>query len=228
MRYTLPIVLLCSIFHYTLSYAQGFALKNKYSTLEAGFSTAYFTGRDLPFRANKAASPGATFALMTRQGGRVSNGFRFTMNFPGSKSIGRPDTISEYTFFHYQTRIHKYDFFLITDLIQHRSRYQKRPDFVPYLYTGIGWIKFRQFARYGYEEKKRVSSITGTTYAKRSLVLPLGLGLRFKLAKMWDLSLEVIYNYTFTNQLDMDYIHSFSTMKRNDSYLNVNLKLGYL
>ncbi len=209
------------------SFSQGFNEKYKYSSYEIGFSNAYFLGKDLPLRANQSISPGISFSIMTRQSPRITNGIKFTLNFPTSRNIGRKDSLSDYSFIYYQTRIHKYEFYLMTDLIQHRGRYQKRPDFIPYLYTGIGWIKMKQTMRYGLEDKVSVQNLTNTQYDKRSLVLPIGLGLRYKLTNYMDISLEVIYNYTFTKQLDLDYLHQFRNSGGRDSYLNVNLKLAF-
>jgi hypothetical protein len=208
-------------------YAQGLNDRNKYSAAEISLSNAYFLGSDLPFKSNRSFSPGISFAVMTRQNSRIFNGFKFTMNYPTSRSIGRKDSLSDYGFEYFQTRIQKYEFFLMTDLIKHLGRSQKRPDFIPYLYTGIGWLKVKQFMRYGYDHKETVSSITHQQYTKRSMVLPIGLGVRYKLRNYMDLSLEVIYNYTFINQLDLNYLHGFSHAKGRDSYLNVNLKLGF-
>jgi hypothetical protein len=207
-------------------FSQGFNDRYKYSSFEIGLSNAYFIGRDLPIKANRSFSPGVSFSLMTRQTPRITNGIKFSMNFPTSKSIGRKDSVSDYTLEYYQTRINKFEFFLMFDLIEHRGNSVKRPEFIPYIYTGIGWIKIKQKMRYGYDEKITVQSLTGERYDKRSLVLPIGIGVRYKLARHMDLSLELIYNQTFTNQLDLDYLHQFHSSKKNDSYLTVNLKLA--
>jgi hypothetical protein len=211
-----------------IAFSQGFNDRFKYSTIEVGLSNAYFLGNDLPLKTNRTLSPGLIISAHTKQGARISNGIRFSINYPTSKAFGRKDSLSDYTFIYYQTRITKYEFFLMTDLVEHRGKYQKRPDVTPYIYTGIGWIKIKQKMRYGFEDKVTVTSLTNQDYAKRSLVLPIGLGFRFKLSTMIDLSLEVIYNYTFTNQLDLDYLNNFSHSKHRDSFLNVNLKLGYI
>ncbi len=208
-------------------FSQGFNDRYKYTSYEIGLSNAYFLGNDLPFKTNRVASPGLSLSIMTRQRARITNGFKLTMNYPTSRSFGRKDSLSDYSFIYYQTRVTKYEFYLMIDLIEHRGKYQKRPDWIPYIYTGIGWMKMKQKMRYGFDDKVTVASLTNQRYDKRSMVLPIGLGLRYKLSKQTDLSLEVIYNYTFTNQLDLDYLHQFTSSKRNDSYLNVNLKFNF-
>jgi opacity protein-like surface antigen len=211
-----------------LAKGQSMAEKNKFSTIELGWSNAYFMGSDAAFKTNRDFSPGMTVSVMTKQGGRISNGFCFTMNFPTTRNVGRKDESSDYTFVFYGARVHRYDFFIKTDLVQHRSRLQKRPDFTPYLYTGMGWMKFKQFIRYGDGKREAVSSLTGDRYDNRSLALPIGLGLRYKLAAFWDLSLEVLYAPVFSSQLDLDYLNGFTNSSTRDHLLTVNLKLGYL
>ena len=212
----------------TFAYSQGFSNRNKYSTIEIGYSNASFLGRDLPLKSNRSLSPGLSVAFYTKQTPRISNGFKFSMNYPTSRGFGRKDSIADYSFVYYQTRIIKYEFFLLIDLIQHRGRNQKRPDFVPYIYTGIGWLKMKQQMRYGFEDKVTVQSLTNKRYDKRSMVLPIGIGIRYKLTTYTNLSLEVIYNYTFTNQLDLEYTTKFSYSKKNDSYLTINLALSFI
>ncbi len=220
-------ILITILLYSKLSLSQGFNSRYKYSSYEIGISNAYFLGKDLPFKTNRTFSPGLSFAIMTRQSPRITNGIKFTMNYPTSRSFGRKDSLSDYSFIYYQTRINKFEFYLMIDLIEHRGKYQKRPDFIPYIYTGIGWIKMKQKMRYGFEDKVTVQSLTNKRYDKRSLVLPIGIGLRYKLTSYMDLSIEVIYNYTFTNQLDLDYLHQFKNSKQNDSYLTLNLKFGF-
>ena len=94
---------------------------------------------------------------------------------------------------------------VIFDLIENRNNYLKRPDFVPYVFAGIAGF---------YHNPKGVQA-DGTTFVdlqplategvKYSLVqfsLPFGGGVRYRINRNFDASLEIGWRKTFTDYLD--------------------------
>jgi hypothetical protein len=114
---------------------------------------------------------------------------------------------------------------VIVDLFQNRANYVRRPDFVPYGFVGIGVIHHNpkaywdggsngglDLAKGWYElqplgtEGQNLSDANGRDYPepykKIQVVIPAGIGIRYKLDRNWDLSFEIGWRKTFTDYLD--------------------------
>ena len=119
---------------------------------------------------------------------------------------------------------------VIVDLFENRQTYRRRPDFVPYGFVGIAVYHHNPKAYYergtyyaegqgtlapeddiptGWYELQPLG--TGGQYAEGDypepykrvgISIPFGLGVRYKLDRNWDLSLEVGWRKTFTDYLD--------------------------
>ncbi len=115
----------------------------------------------------------------------------------------------------------------IIDLFENRQTYLRRPDFVPYGFVGIavfhhnpqayyengsrpgldpaydiptGWYELQPLGTEG-----QYASSGGDypeAYKRVQISIPFGLGVRYKLNRHWDMSLEVGWRKTFTDYLD--------------------------
>lgn len=83
--------------------------------------------------------------------------------------------------------------------------------FSPYLYTGLSFFKFNPVADYGDERYnlQRMSTegqdvIAGAPgkYSLFNFAIPIGAGVKFKLARDWNMSIHGAYRGTFTDYLD--------------------------
>ncbi|GHA67380.1 DUF6089 family protein [Pontibacter akesuensis] len=112
----------------------------------------------------------------------------------------------------------------IVDLFENRSSFQRRPDFVPYAFLGVGVIHHNPKAYYesgsvgsgandistgwyalqplGTEGQYAEGGDYPEPYKRVQVVVPFGLGVRYKIDRYWDLSLEVGWRKTFTDYLD--------------------------
>ncbi|MCU0429075.1 MAG: hypothetical protein MUF42_03810 [Cytophagaceae bacterium] len=199
-----------------------------YSSAELGYSNSWFAGNDLSIRRNRVVSPGLACAVYTKQWARVNNGFLYSLHVPTSRSMFLSDSV-EIDYAYFKNRIHNFSFFLMVDFIKHKGSPQKRPAVVPYVFMAIGWIKMKHFYQQGIENSKQtVSSITGIRYSKRAFVLPIGPGLRIKLGKGVNLSTELIYNFSFSNQVDLNYRKAFSFSSERDAYWSLSIRMGIL
>ncbi len=100
----------------------------------------------------------------------------------------------------------------VIDLIGNYMDYRKRPDFTPYVFFGIAyfhhnpqglspdneWVYLKPLSTEG-------QGLPGTgvkEYSLHQIAIPFGFGVRYKLARYWDLGFEIGWRYTFTDYLD--------------------------
>ena len=99
------------------------------------------------------------------------------------------------------------------DLVENRANYIKRPDFVPYVFGGVGVIHHNPKGLVGDNSNglSKGSYVNlqplrtegqSSTYALTQFVIPFGAGARYKLNKNFDLGLELGFRKTFTDYLD--------------------------
>jgi len=113
---------------------------------------------------------------------------------------------------HFRTPITEGNFQLVIDFIANDRRFRDRPNYVPYVFGGFSIFKFNPQALYQGEwvDLQRIGTegqfILGNNdldpYALVQLAIPMGAGVRFKLADQWDLELETGFRKTFTDYLD--------------------------
>jgi hypothetical protein len=94
------------------------------------------------------------------------------------------------------------------DLFQHNEPFFKRPQWVPYAFIGLGVIYSNPKARLPSSDGNgdwvplRPLRTEGNSYSPVNIVIPAGLGVRYKLSQRIDIGFEVGYRYTFTDYLD--------------------------
>ncbi len=113
----------------------------------------------------------------------------------------------------------------IVDLFENRNNFRRRPDFVPYAFAGVavmhhnpkayyengsrglapandiptGWYELQPL---GTEGQYADGGDYPEPYKRVQIVVPFGVGVRYKIDRYWDLSLEVGWRKTFTDYLD--------------------------
>ena len=94
----------------------------------------------------------------------------------------------------------------IFDLIENRNNYLKRPDFVPYVFAGVAGFYNNPQGLYSdgtyvaLQPLKTEGQATG--YSKTQISIPFGGGIRYRINRNFDASLEVGWRKTFTDYLD--------------------------
>ena len=99
---------------------------------------------------------------------------------------------------------------VIFDLIENRNTYLKRPDFVPYVFGGIaGFYHSPQATKrdvngndVGNYISLRDLATEGVKYSQLGFALPFGGGVRYRINRNFDASLEIGWRKTFTDYLD--------------------------
>ncbi|MBO2011948.1 DUF6089 family protein [Hymenobacter negativus] len=95
---------------------------------------------------------------------------------------------------------------VIVDLIENRNNYLKRPDFVPYVFAGIaGFYSSPQGldASGNYVDLQPLKTEgQATEYSKTQFSIPFGGGIRYRINRNFDASLEIGWRKTFTDYID--------------------------
>lgn len=99
----------------------------------------------------------------------------------------------------------------VVDLFPHSVNYYSNKWFNPFVYGGIGFTYFNPRATVNGETYSlRPLQTEGVSYSPITIIVPGGLGVRFKIAHHIDLSVEGGYRMTFT-----DYLDDVSTVYQN-------------
>ncbi len=209
------------------SNAQGFPKKYKYWSIGGSLNTMNYVGEMDP--GPSFLSPGIKFTrynfglVVTRRlGTRVSargtvsygriGGDDFTNNSYSTKGDEHADILRKSRNLSFTNNILEVKGDVIIDFIEHRGKYQKRPDFVPYMFVGLAYFHHNPKAEFE-GDKVNLRDLhtegqgTGVDYASKpyslhQIALPIGLGIRYKLSPQLDLAFEMGWRFTTTDYLD--------------------------
>jgi hypothetical protein len=92
----------------------------------------------------------------------------------------------------------------IFDLFENRQSFQKRPDYTPYGFLGLAAIYHNPRTLYNgsWVALQPLQTELVKPYSSLQVVIPMGLGFRYKLDKQWDIAFEIGWRWTFTDYLD--------------------------
>lgn len=99
---------------------------------------------------------------------------------------------------------------VIVDLIENRNNYLKRPDFVPYVFAGVagfyhnpqGLTKNGEYVDLQPLGTEGQLANGGSGYSLTQFSLPFGGGIRYRINRNFDASIEIGWRKTFTDYLD--------------------------
>ena len=94
----------------------------------------------------------------------------------------------------------------VVDLIENRNNYLKRPDFVPYVFAGVAGFYHNPQGLYTdgtYVDLQPLKTEgQATAYSRTQFSIPFGGGIRYRINRNFDASLEIGWRKTFTDYLD--------------------------
>jgi len=94
----------------------------------------------------------------------------------------------------------------IFDLIENRNNYLKRPDFVPYVFAGVAGFYHNPKGLYkdgSYVDLQPLKTEgQSEAYSKTQFAIPFGGGIRYRINRNFDASLEIGWRKTFTDYID--------------------------
>ncbi|MBX0292785.1 outer membrane beta-barrel protein [Hymenobacter sp. HSC-4F20] len=204
--------------------AQQFSKRKQYNSVGVSLNAMNYFGDITPkpsipsFRAG-ATRPnlGLTFTrrFAPRISGRASLAYgRITGD--DSKAADQNDGDAKYRYnrnMNFRNDILEFAATGVFDLIENRNNYIRRPDFVPYVFAGVGVIHHNPKGLIG-PNSNNISEGSyvalqplrtegqADAYSLTQFVIPFGAGARYKLNKQFDVGLELGFRKTFTDYLD--------------------------
>jgi hypothetical protein len=89
------------------------------------------------------------------------------------------------------------------DLFPRLPRFYQRADYNPYFFAGLGLTYFNPRAKYqGQWHALRPLRTEGVKYSSFTFVIPMGLGVRYRINPFFNVALEGGYRFAFTDYLD--------------------------
>ena len=197
--------------------AQQFSKRKQYNSVGVTLNAMTYFGDITPKPSIPSFRPGATRPNLgltftrrfaPRISGRASLAYgRITGD--DSKAADQTDPDAKYRFnrnMNFRNDIVEFAAVGMFDLVENRNNYIKRPDFVPYLFAGVGVMHHNPK---GTDANGNIIALQplrtegqSTGYALTQFVIPFGAGARYKLNKSFDIGLELGFRKTFTDYLD--------------------------
>ncbi|TGE26276.1 DUF6089 family protein [Hymenobacter metallicola] len=204
--------------------AQQFSKRKQYNSVGVSLNAMNYFGDVVP----KASIPSLRFAAT-----RPNIGFNFTHRFAprisvraalaygritgdDEKAADKNDADARFRYhrnMNFRNDIFEASAVGVFDLIANRNNYIKRPDFVPYVFAGIGVFHHnpKGLVRGGtipaslssgdYVDLQPLRT-EGVDYSLWNFSLPFGGGVRYKINKSFDIGLEIGWRKTFSDYLD--------------------------
>ncbi|WP_210519219.1 DUF6089 family protein [Hymenobacter terricola] len=197
--------------------AQQFSKRKQYNSV--GFSlnamnyfgdvTPYTNFTSLRFGATRV---GAGVSITRRFYPRVSGRFglsygRISGNDADAADKNDPDGKFRYNRnFDFRNDILEASAVAVIDLIENRNNYLKRPDFVPYVFAGVAGFYSNPKGKTASGDYIALADLRtegqAKAYSQTQFAIPFGGGIRYRINRNFDASLEIGWRKTFTDYLD--------------------------
>ena len=93
----------------------------------------------------------------------------------------------------------------------------------PYVASGLSYF----LAKYTLTDLKTDTSVRGRTESKKSIALPIIIGVKSNISPRWVLALETGARYTLTDNIDGSFNQNFGNINNNDWYVFTGATLTY-
>lgn len=190
---------------------------DRYFSLSLGTGTSTYFGElnyNNTISDDLAQINGAVEArLLNHFGARIDVSY-FTIE--GSDNLAADSSFQRQRNLSFRSRNLHFQFHATYYLRPYQGDYYKRWAIDPFLFTGVGYMRFNPTAVLGTERfNLRDAQTEGVTYKQWVTTIPVGLGAKFKLNEFLNVNLEVSYHFTFTDYLDdvsNTYASEFATL----------------
>jgi hypothetical protein len=214
--YTLAVVLVLALVATDVS-AQQFTKRKQYNSVGVSLNAMNYFGDITPkpsvpsFRAG-ATRPNLGLSFTHRFAPRISA--RAALSYgritgEDEKAADQNDSDAKFRYnrnMNFRNDILELSAVGIFDLIENRNNYLKRPDFVPYLFGGVGVMHHNPKgldANGNYVALQALKTEGQSSgYSLTQFVIPFGAGARYKINRSFDIGLELGFRKTFTDYLD--------------------------
>ena len=198
--------------------AQQFSKRKQYNSVGFSLNAVNYFGDVTPVTSFTSLRPGATrlgagVSITRRFYPRLSGRFGLTYGrVTGSDELatnGVSDPNARFRRnrnFTFRNDILEASAVAVVDLIENRNNYLKRPDFVPYVFGGVAGFYNNPQGLYSdgsYVDLQPLKTeAQADAYSKFQFAIPFGGGIRYRINRNFDASLEVGFRKTFTDYID--------------------------
>ena len=204
--------------------AQQFSKRKQYNSVGFSLNTTNYFGDIVPaagftslsFGANRV---GAGVSITRRFYPRLSGRFGLSYGrITGSdaKSADPNDSNGRWRYnrnMNFRNDILEASAVAVFDLIENRNNYLKRPDFVPYVFAGVAGFYNNPKGLVGKNDEGLTEGSyialadlktegQAKKYSQTQFAIPLGIGIRYRINRNFDASLEIGWRKTFTAYID--------------------------
>ncbi|MEO9485169.1 MAG: DUF6089 family protein [Ekhidna sp.] len=138
--------------------------------------------------------------LLNRIGARIEAGY-FALS--GQDSNASDSSFQRQRNLSFDSRNIHFQLHTIYYLKPYKGDYYKRWVFDPFIFSGVGYMKFNPTTTLGGETYLlRDARTEGVAYKKWVTTIPVGIGAKFKANEFLNVNLEISYHFTFTDYLD--------------------------
>ncbi|MEO9476630.1 MAG: DUF6089 family protein [Cyclobacteriaceae bacterium] len=201
--FTFAILLLAS----SPMFAQNFLswqMNDRYFSLQVGSGTSTYYG-DLKHdqhirREFSNLNLGVEARLLSKVSARIQGTY---YNIKGSDTKAKDSTYAQQRNLSFSSKNWDLNINGVFYLNDYKGDYFRRLQIEPYLFAGLGITHFNPQAEIGEEWVDLADYETeGTDYSQIALVIPAGMGLKFKINTFMNFNLEASYRYAFTDYMD--------------------------
>ncbi len=195
--------------------AQQFSKRKQYTSVGVSLNAMNYFG-DLNPATNFASfhfgdtRPNVGVNIMHRFFPRVSGRFALAygrIRAEDNTNANRDDINARYRYarnMNFRNDIYEASAVVVVDLIENRNNYLKRPDFVPYVFAGVAGFHHSPQGKDqdGNYQDLQALKTEGKDYSKFQFSIPFGAGVRYRINRQLDASIEIGFRKTFTGYLD--------------------------
>lgn len=215
MKKTLATFFLLSSYWLSAQNFLSWQFNDRYFSLSVGTGTAtYFGELNHPNSINNKlslASLGMEARLLNRVGARLEASY---LTFRGDDKNAPDSSFQRQRNLSFQSKNFHSQLHILFYLKSYKGDYYKRWAFDPYIFSGVGYLRYSPEAEFGGTKYAlRKAQTEGVTYRKWVTTIPAGIGGKFKANEFLNIIFEVSYHFTFTDYLDdvsNTYASSFS------------------
>ena len=195
--------------------AQQFSKRKQYTSIGVSLNAMNYFG-DLNPATNFASfhfgdtRPNVGVNIMHRFFPRVSGRFALAygrITADDNTNANRDDANARFRYarnMNFRSDIFEASAVMVVDLIENRNNYLKRPDFVPYVFAGVAGFHHSPQGKdqNGNYQDLQALKTEGKDYSKFQFSIPFGGGVRYRINRQLDASIEIGFRKTFTGYLD--------------------------
>jgi hypothetical protein len=179
-------------------------LNDRYYSLQIGSGTSTYYGDLKHDNHIRRTLSNINLGVEARLLSKVSARFQATYyNINGADHKAKDSTFAQQRNLSFYSKNWDFNLNGVFYLNEYRGDYFKRINIEPYIFIGVGATYFNPKTKLAEQTIILANAKTeGVTYSQMALIIPAGIGLKFKINTFMNFNLEATYRYAFTDYLD--------------------------